>query len=97
MEKLIKKTNIGFDNKYHPVDLVSMFDDHQYICVLFKTIVQDFVQMESFSDENVEVIIIVYDEFDEDVYIPESLFFHHKQYELRFISSSVDVDDDGYK
>jgi len=53
--------------------------------------------MESFSDENVEVIIIVYDEFDEDVHIPDSLFLHDKQYELRFISSSVDVEGDGYK
>ena len=51
-----------------------MFDEHEHICVLFKSMVNDITDMFLFADENDEIIIIVYDEWVEGEEIAEYLY-----------------------
>lgn len=49
--------------------------------------------MSLFADEDDEVIIIVYDEWTEDEQIPEYLYREDDMFELRFVSSTENLDD----
>ena len=93
VDKLIEKTNIGFSTKYKPVNLVAKFEEHENVCVLFKSMVKDITDMFLFADENDEIIIIVYDEWVEGEEIAEYLTLQEEIFELRFISSTENLDN----